>query len=237
MNNGVYSDIINFLKADIRGNINVINFIENYTPVFLIKSEDSVILKGRSDREWVYIVTKSKSRLKEMLKYLDDGDKNFAVIEDWMIPVISEGKKIKWLLKTNRLILNSNMFDNNPLLDNLKESEAMYVFENSDYKEYLTPGYVRDRITSGVSSVIRLGGKPAAWGMTHDDGAIGFLNVLPQFRGRGLGKNVSIDMIQKVIKSGKLPFVHIEEGNTKSMNLAQGLGFVKDKTINWMQIE
>ncbi|WP_411682016.1 GNAT family N-acetyltransferase [Clostridium thailandense] len=73
--------------------------------------------------------------------------------------------------------------------------------------------------------------------MTQDDGAIGFLNVLSEYRLKGYGKSITIDLIKKVRKQGKLPFVHIEEKNEKSMKLALSLGFKKDRAISWFEIE
>jgi len=40
----------------------------------------------------------------------------------------------------------------------------------------------------------------------------------------------------QIIK-GKLPFVHIEEKNEKSMKSAVSLGFKKDRVVNWFEIE
>ncbi|MCE1165681.1 MAG: GNAT family N-acetyltransferase [Bacteroidetes bacterium] len=237
MNKGKLPEILSFLGKDLHSNINVINFLENYTPSFIKLEGDAAVVKGKSDRDWVYISAKSKTSVKGMMKYITDDDKAFAAIEDTMVPVIAGEKKIKWRLSCVRLIMERNRFTNNPLLDSLKGEDAVFVFENSDYREYLSTGYILDRINHGVSSVIRIGGVPAAWGMTHDDGAIGFLHVLPQYRGKSLGKNVAIDMIQKVIGKKKLPFVHIEEENFRSMNLALSLGFEKDKTVNWFEIE
>lgn len=236
MENGILPEILSALSKDYYSNINVINFIENYTPTFIKQNGDAAIIKGKSDRDWVYIVAKSRKSVNGITDYISKEDKFFATIEDWMMPLLTDGKTIKWKLSCIRLIMKSNRFTNNPLLDSLVGEDAVFIFDNSDYKEYLSVGYIMDRIRNGVSSVIRIGGKPAAWGMTHDDGAIGFLHVLPEYRGKSLGKNVAIDMIQKVIKTKKLPFVHIEEDNQKSMNLALNLGFEKDRNVNWFEL-
>jgi len=74
--------------------------------------------------------------------------------------------------------------------------------------------------------------KLIAWGITQDDGAIGFLYVLPEYRRRGYAQDVLIDLIKKVSDENKIPFVHIEEENEKSMRLAVKLGFEKDKVVS-----
>ena len=50
-------------------------------------------------------------------------------------------------------------------------------------------------------------------------------------------RDVMLDLINKVREKNKIPFVHIEEESDKSMRLAMGLGFKRDKMVNWFEIE
>ncbi|MBU3183625.1 hypothetical protein [Clostridium estertheticum] len=56
--------ILEFLIKNKIDNINIINFIENYPICHLEQIGDSVIVKGTSDRNWVYISSKSEEELK-----------------------------------------------------------------------------------------------------------------------------------------------------------------------------
>lgn len=232
-------EALDTLKKDKFNNVNVINFIENYPISYIEEISDSWVIKGVSDRPWVYIVSKTEKELILVKSRLNDKDRNFAVIEDWMIPILTSGNKIKWILSVYRLflpeeiILPASLYD----LSTLKEEDSVFIYENSDYKNFLSLEYVNERIINGLSSCIRCGSIPIAWGMTQDDGAIGFLHVLPQFRRKGYGKEIVMDLIKKVRTQGKIPFVHIEEYNIKSMNLINSLGFKKDKKVNWFEIK
>lgn len=117
----------------------------------------------------------------------------------------------------------------------LKDSE--YIYENSDYKDYISVEYIEERIANGLSSCIRIKDKLVAWAITQDDGAIGFLHVLPEYRQKGFGRDVFVDLIVKVMSTGKIPFVQIEEKNEKSMRLALSIGFQKYKIVNWLETE
>lgn len=232
-------EALSILGRDKINNVNMINFIESYPIYYIEKSAESLVIKGVSDRPWVYIACKSENELKLIKSRLNSDDKNFAVIENWMIPILTSGKKIKWILSVYRLflpdeiILPASSFTMPPL----KEKDDCFIYESSDYKDYLSLEYVNERIKNGISSCIRNGNTPIAWGMTQDDGAIGFLHVLPEYRRKGYGKEIVLDLIQKVRKKGKIPFVHIEESNEKSINLINSLGFKKDKMVNWFEIE
>ena len=66
------NDILNYLQKDLVKNINMINFMNDYPVSYIEKVGNSVIAKGRSDRNWDYISSDSKEELeavKEKLNY------------------------------------------------------------------------------------------------------------------------------------------------------------------------
>lgn len=48
-------------------------------------------------------------------------------------------------------------------------------------------------------------------------------------RRKGYGREVTAAMIEKLLELGQVPFVHIEEDNVKSMNLAVKIDFREDR--------
>ena len=233
------SEILDFLIKNPISNLNIINFIENYPIYYIEKIGDSVLVKGTSDKEWIYISSKSQDELNTIKDRLDSNDKSFAAIEEWMIPILTKGNKIKWKLSTMKLILFNEIHIGEPKnhVSELTTDDAEFIYENSVYKDIISTEYIIERITNGINSCVRHMGTPIAWGITQDDGALGFLHVLPEFRKMGYGRDVTLDLIKKVRIENKIPFVHIREDNEKSMGLATGLGFKKDKVISWFEIE
>jgi len=232
-------DIINYLQMDPVRNVNILNFINDYPIYYIEKVENSVIAKGTSDRDWTYISSESEEDLQNIKEKLGKDDNCFAVIEDWMIPIITKDRRIKWQLSTRRLFLpeSIDLLDTQHTVSDLRIEDGKFIYENSDYKEYLSIEYIRERIERGLSSAIYGLDGLVAWGITQDDGAIGFLHVLPEYRSRGYARDITLDLIKKIRKQGKLPFVHIEDKNDKSMGLALSIGFKKDRVINWFEIE
>jgi len=96
---------------------------------------------------------------------------------------------------------------------------------------------VEERIRNGVALGIRADGKLVAWSITHDDGSVGFMNVLEGYRRRGYATAVTAAMVKKLLERGELPFVHIEEDNYKSMNLALKTGFRKHGRVYWIKLK
>lgn len=231
-------EIIQHLKKDIITNCNIIHFAESYPITYYKKIGEAVILKGISDRPWVYISCRNKEELTQIKAELSNDDKNFAIIEDWMIPVLVDEENIKWRLSCNKLYLPSDVEIpiNGFATHGLTAEDAETIYYNSDYKEFLSIEYIKDRINKGIGSCIKVDGQPVAWAITQDDGAIGFLHSLPEYRGKGFAKAITIDIINKLRIKDMLPFVHIEENNIKSSPLAQSLGFKFDRKINWYEV-
>jgi len=225
------------LEKDKARNINIINFMKNYPVYWVDTAGESVLIRGRSDEDWVYISSKLEDEFQRLIRGLDEEDKCFAVLEDWMLPYIAKGKEIRSRLTSMKLVYD----DINPLpsikcdVENLSDSDASYIYENSKYKEYISIDYIEDRITKGNGLGIYENDRLVAWALTHDDGAIGFLNVLEEYRGRGYATKVTVAMIKRLLEIGEVPYVHIEEENEKSMNLALKTGFRKDRRIHWIK--
>lgn len=233
-------DILVFLKKDIIKNINMVYFAEKNGIINAEKFGNTVIMRGYSDRVWTFISSHDKTELQSIVKKLTPDDVNFAVIEDWMKPIITANKKILWDFETTRLYLPESV-DIDYIPDEeivpLKTEDSEYIYLNSHFNEYTPISYTATCIENGTSAGIYKEGKLAAWAITHDDTAIGFLHVVDEYRQQGLAEKIMRFMIYKTREEGRVPFVHIEEANIPSMNLALKLGFVKDKSVHWFEIE
>lgn len=233
--------IIQHLEKDMVKNCNIHNFIENNTIYQYITEGDSVLVKGRSDEDWIYISSSSQKELEKLLLNCNE-DEYFAVVEDWMTPLIMEGNKLDWKLSCVKMYYPDNIeissedvsSQNQPV--SLSIGEAEYIFSNYlKYQQYVTVDYIKERIEKGVALGIYEDDKLVAWIMTHDDGAIGLLNVLEEYRKKGYGYKLTMEIIKRLRKNNKIPFVHIEEDNDKSMNLALKTGFVKHSNVHWIK--
>ena len=94
-----YNEILIFLSRDRIKNLNIIGFAQKNEIVSIEKTGNSVLLRGISDRLWTYISCYTADELLQVINKLNDNDRNFAVLEDWMMPYILKGKKCLWDLK------------------------------------------------------------------------------------------------------------------------------------------
>ncbi len=236
--NDQLSALIAELKQDELSNISTIGFIENNPITKVIKINHSYLIKGKSDVEWVYIVCKNENDLRALLQK-SAGNTYFASVEDWMIPVVTENKETEWILTTMRYYLPEDVDvpENKNEVIPLTNNHIGFIISKSNYKQFLSPAYLEERITKSISAAIIEKDRLIAWGLTHDDGALGSLHVLDEYRKKGYGKEILISLIHQARKLGKVPFAQIEERNVNAINLVENLGFVKDRRVSWIKFK
>lgn len=230
---------LKILEGDRTDNISLINFIKSNQIVSIDIIGNSVLIKGVSDRSWVYISCKVKDELFIIKNKLNKDDDNFASIDDWMMPELIKGKEFIWDLSILQFYLPDDVPVPAPKFTTvpLTEKDAQIVYANSEYKEYISVEYVTDCIQKGISAGLYENKKLVSWAITQDDGAIGFLHALENYRRKGFGYSVTLSMIQKVRNNGGLPFANVAASNKRSMNLLLQLGFKENKKVHWFQIK
>ncbi len=231
-------EIKELLAKDPVRNINLLHFMENYRILRTHREGTSVLVEGVSDKHWIYISSTDGNELHSLMeKYRDPGrDRNFAVIEPWMEKYILRGTAgIDWELRCEKLYLPPDaelQMSGIPLVT-LDSVHSRYIYDNYEYKDYLESRYIRERIDQGPAYAVFQKERPAAWIMTHDDGAIGLLHVMPEYRGRGFARALLIHISDFLRRQGRLPFLHIEPDNAASLSLAQSVGYIRHSSISW----
>jgi ribosomal protein S18 acetylase RimI-like enzyme len=230
---------LNKLETDRINNIGIINFIKNNHVLSIDTVGNCIVVRGISDRKWVYINCPDNYNEYNFNDYLNRDDLCFAAIDEGMVPVITEGKEIVWDLTAVQYYLADDVQIPTPLHKTvqLKVKDAQTVYLNSDYKEYINMQYVSDRIASGISACLYEGDKLVSWAITQDDGAIGFLHTLEDHRRKGYARSITLSMIEKLRSAGELPFAYAVPSNSRSIDLLLELGFKKNKTIHWFELK
>ncbi len=231
--------VINRLEKNKFKNVNILNFIENNQIKNIELNGESVLARGTSDREWIYISCSNEVELRIIKSKLAEQDMNFGAIEKWMLPVLTEGKEIEWELPTIQYYLPDNVAIPKPEVKttSLSTADAKTIYENSEYKDFINIDYIKTRIQNDISVGIFEDDKLVAWGLIQDDGAMGFLHVLHEIRRKGYGYQVTLALINEIRQAGKLPFACIVQDNVKSINLVKKLGFKEDKKKHWFGLK
>lgn len=95
--------------------------------------------------------------------------------------------------------------------------------------------YLRGRLGSGDFFGAFVGGKPAGFIGMHEEGSIGLLEVLPEYRRRGIAAALAVFQTNRILAQGRVPFSQIEPGNAASFALHRRLGFeISQESIFWL---
>ena len=231
--------ILEGLKKDRLSNINLINFIENNHISGIERRGNSLLVRGRTDSNWVYIKCSSSKELSAIMALLNEQDKCFAAIEDWMVPVVLKDEAVLWDVSMTQFYLPDDVDLPEPVHQTaeLSEKVAGTVYDNSEYKDQISVEYIADRIRAGISRGLYEKDKLVAWGLTHDDGGLGSLHVLEGARRKGYGSSITLAMIKDVRRAKQIPFCYIEKDNHKSINLVSKLGFIKHRDCHWFELK
>ncbi len=108
-------------------------------------------------------------------------------------------------------------------------------FVHAHYRTVDDAGYVRERIEAGMFGAF-FGETQAGFIGTHDERSIGMLEVLPEFRKRGLAFALEAHMINHLLHAGRRAFCQVSVGNAPSLALQKKLGMtISESVIIWME--
>jgi len=234
-----FNALTDLLETDRIRNLSLLGFIESSTASEYHKVGGSVLLRGVSDRSWILISSDSPGELQQLVESLTDEDQYFAAVEDWMMPYLTRDRDIVWDLEVFKYILPDDVslpaFTNRVV--SLAPDDARTVYEQSVYREHLSPDYVKDRIISGPSVGIREDNQLVGWALTHDDGAMGFLHVLEPYRKRGYGYRIVVALCEKLRKKGRMPFAYIVSDNSPAIRLVEKIGLTRTSLAHWCELD
>jgi tRNA (guanine37-N1)-methyltransferase len=96
-------------------------------------------------------------------------------------------------------------------------------------------GYIRDRIEKGRMFVALVHGELAGFVGIHEEGSLGMLEVLPQYRRQHIGKALATYVINWALEQGYTPYSQVAEGNAASLTLQEQLGnYTSREMLYWM---
>ena len=220
-------------------NLSIIGYIKENLLKRLSVIENSVMVQGAKEEHWIYFYSNNKNEFRKLISSLNAEDRYFGALEDWQIPILTENKGIHWLINAYQYHypIDKKVPENKIETRRLTTDDSEYIISQSLYKDMLTMGYVNGRIQKSVSAGINQNGKLVAWALTHDDGSLGSMHVLEDFRKKGLAKEITISLLKQCREINKIPFLQCEVKNIPAQKLVEKIGFIKDRNVSWLKLK
>lgn len=94
--------------------------------------------------------------------------------------------------------------------------------------------YMRSAIDRGMLGAF-VDGQPAGFIATHIEGSMGMLEVLPQYRRRGIGEALLLAMTALCLERGQYPYGQVWTSNAPSLALQHRAGMtLSDELVFWI---
>lgn len=226
-------EVLDFLKRNLIINLNIIGFMENEpaAEVYVDDEEKPTGVLAKKDY-FSYIYTENDDFLNDVLStFYNDGYYGFSGVYRPLAEKIRSRFKIDWESRCALYYMPKKEVDRS-LIKNPVQPVQMKDAETIDYyytyRDETSIERVKIDIEKRQSSAVYVSGDIASWVLTHNDNSMGIMYTKEEYRKRGYAVDVTIDLTDKILKSGKIPFLQINEANNMSPGLASKCGFVHD---------
>ena len=114
----------------------------------------------------------------------------------------------------------------------LEQSHADFVIKH--YSRMRDESYIIERIEAKEMFGAFIGETQIGFLGLHDEGSMGFLEILPKYRRKGLAVVLESFLINYQLSRKQIPFAHIITDNQASLNLQKKMGLeIADGTVTW----
>lgn len=116
----------------------------------------------------------------------------------------------------------------------LNLTDVDFLSVNQPYlDEYGGTSYLQHCIETELTACVRVNGQLVGWELFHEDGTMGSLRVIREYRKNGIGEAIQAYLINKVLEVGLSPFCYVSIYNTSSNRLMQKLGMQVIDNVCW----
>lgn len=214
--------------------IHLLSLMDN--PTVLVEGHNVLAFETSSEGKFALLVPSGAPGNRSIFFKLPENANEFFIIEDWPLEYILPGRNFSRDLGCLQLHLPDEFTlpEDDPRICTIGIEHALYIYENYDSRDFTTENYIRKQIQSGPAIGIFENNRLIAWAMTHEEGSMGFLTVLPQYRRQGLGTKLTTALSRRIRQAGGIPTVHILKTNQASLEMSRKHGFIHNSNIHWL---
>jgi len=188
-----------------------------------------------------HVYTENKNFIEEIKNnFIKKGDYGFSGVRDDIAEEIKKEYNIDWENKCSLyyypdLSVDISRIQGNP--KDLKQENAKEVDDYYTYRGDFSLKEIENDISERPSSCIHEGNDLASWVLVHEDNSMGIMYTKEEYRGKNYAFYVSLDLTDKILKRGNIPYLHIVDSNKMSPGLAVKTGFKEYGKVSWFGIE
>jgi GNAT superfamily N-acetyltransferase len=222
--------------------------LRHFTMITLLRGMDNpvcrtangcVFARSRRDGEdFALLTADSEERVDPLLPLLRAGDETVYVQGDRAAEHIGRHFTVSRSSDCLQLYLPESSrisADTSGIVD-LEPGQAAYVHQHYSARADTDEEYLRDRIRQAPAIGVMVDGILAGFVMTHEELAMGVMEVLPEFRRRGLAAKLVSNLAMRMRELGLPCIVEITVNNHASLKLAAAAGFLPLQKAHWIHL-
>lgn len=224
-----------FFEHDRLLHIDMIDALRDKTTKVIYSEEDGVLFCRDG---WLYEITAVSAEATRKIAALMERKSDIVAHQFKFIPDIFEVTGEKETLPCMQTSYNKETPVKIPETDRityrrLTMEDLDFVCRTYRYGEN-DSRYLSDRISHGMIGAFD-GKRCVGFIGEHSEGSMGILEVIPEYRRRGIATALEGMMINKKLKEGRIPYDHVVLGNDASLGLQKSLGMDKaEGIVTWL---
>ena len=228
------AQVVEFLNKQRHENLNILNFLKfnDCARVYVFDGDiaNGIIATDGAGEDF-FLASVNEVFIQHFWEGLTPGIKGFSGVPKPIAQLFCRDKETLWNSPCKAYMLKGDFEPHDDARyahDSLRPDDAFWVDQHYTYRYEGSLAELQKSIEKMPSACIRMDGKLVSWCLTHyNEGSMGPVYTLEEYRRHGLGLVVVSRLIQKLLALDFIPYLHIVETNAPSMALmANFKGFV-----------
>lgn len=226
---------VEYLQKNRSANIDLLEIIRRGSAQIIYASDNGVLLKD--DYSGIYMITADDEETAESILGVLDRGEMFEAHGRFIVPLIErrfglcvdmECVQAAWL--------DDDLPQEMPTGLSIKQMDMHYLDLVNSMYAHGERDYIAQRLQQGEIFAAFDGDVVAGFIGVHVEGAIGMLEVSPNYRRRALGSALLIFMMHRQAQLGRFIYSQIETNNPASMAMHKKIGFhIYETPLYWME--
>ncbi|HWS42804.1 MAG TPA: GNAT family N-acetyltransferase [Pseudoflavonifractor sp.] len=227
---------VGYLERDRLRYMNLLEVFRRGSAEMLLLREDGLLLRDRESLAYM-LTAESHQAASAMIAHIPRGSGLCVAHQDWYLPVLRARLGLGGGMTCHQAAwLGERPPESSDFPGELRPLDAAWAPRvRALYgHDYADEAYIAGAVERGMLGAF-VDGSLAGFVGTHDEGTIGLLQVLPQYRRLGVGEALYRAMIRRRLDRGGYALAHIEAGNEASLALQRKVGMaLSAHLLYWM---
>jgi ribosomal protein S18 acetylase RimI-like enzyme len=219
-------------------NVDMLECIRRGSAEILFASNEGVLLKDCPSN--IYMLSSNNIEVsKNLINILPDDFNIISVHDKYSFDLLLE----KHIFSETMICYNTVYTKKTPIFYEKSSVEIKPLtieFKDNIINSYskmdiVNSNYIENRLRANVMFGAFIDNKLCGFIGSHEEGSIGMLEVLPEFKGKGIGSTLQIEATNYALTLKRYPYGQVVETNNASTALQKKLGFeLSEDKVYWL---